>query len=113
MIRRIRQLDAKKRSPGSPLVQLDSEESPEPMADQLSASHAASTKEIAEQVRQALQLLPDREREAIILRRYMELDIHEVTEELGLPSTGAARALLSRAQARLAGILSRNASGEP
>jgi len=106
VLRRIRAIDTVKRNPGV-LGSIDREDTPEPAADDLSASHVAGQKELAEQVREALQLLPDKEREAIILRRYMELDIAEVQDELGLPSPGATRALLSRAQARLSGILAR------
>jgi RNA polymerase sigma factor (sigma-70 family) len=60
---------------------------------------------MAERVREALQRLPDREREVIMLRRYMELDNEEICNELGLPTAGAVRALLSRAQARLSEML--------
>ena len=48
-----------------------------------------------------------REREIIILRRYLELDMNEIRGELGLPSAGATRMLLSRAQVRLADLLTR------
>lgn len=106
ILRRIRALDTAKRNPGA-LGSLDHTHSPEPAAPDLSASHVAGQKELADQVREALQLLPAKEREAIILKRYMELDIEEVTAELGLPTPGATRALLSRAQARLSGILAR------
>lgn len=60
---------------------------------------------MAERVRAALQRLPDREREVIMLRRYLELENEEICNELGLPSAGAVRALLSRAQARLSEML--------
>ena len=36
-----------------------------------------------------------------------ELDTNEICAEMGLPTEGAVRALLSRAQARLSGLLSR------
>jgi DNA-directed RNA polymerase specialized sigma24 family protein len=61
----------------------------------------------AERIRIALQQLPDREREIIVLKRYLELDTNEICAEMGLATEGAVRALLSRAQARLAGLLSR------
>ena len=50
---------------------------------------------------------PHREREIIVLKRYLELDTDEICAEMGLPTEGAVRALLSRAQARLSGLLSR------
>ena len=45
------------------------------------------------------------------LRRYLELDTDEICAEMGLPTEGAVRALLSRAQARLSGLLSRTQEG--
>ena len=71
------------------------------------ASQVHDEAELAERIREALQQLPDREREIIVLRRYMELDTAEICAEMGLPTEGSVRALLSRAQARLAGLLSR------
>ena len=77
------------------------------MADQTTPSQAFGGQELADRVRACLQLMPDKEREIIILRRYMQLDVPEVCEEMGLTTPGAARALLSRAQARLSGLLAR------
>ena len=78
--------------------------------EEASASQVHDEAEMAERIRDALQQLPDREREIIVLRRYMELDTAEICEEMGLPTEGAVRALLSRAQARLAGLLTRRES---
>jgi RNA polymerase sigma factor (sigma-70 family) len=72
------------------------------------ASQVHDEQELSERIRAALQQLPDREREIIVLKRYLELDSDEICAELGLPSEGAVRALLSRAQARLSGLLSRD-----
>ena len=63
--------------------------------------HAERREEI-ERLERALQTLPERERDVIVLRRFLELDYPEIVLELELPSVGAARAFLSRAQAKLA-----------
>ncbi|MGC6487931.1 MAG: RNA polymerase sigma factor [Planctomycetota bacterium] len=103
---RVRAMEAKKRSaPGSQLV-LDDAAVAVPAKD-ATPSQVHDEAELAERIRAAMQQLPEREREIIVLRRYMELDSAEICEEMGLPTEGAARALLSRAQARLAGHLSR------
>lgn len=49
--------------------------------------------------------MPDPERQVILLRRYLGAEFGEIQDELELPSPGAARALLSRAQTRLAQLL--------
>jgi len=107
IVRRIRALETKKRSAPGGLVDID-----ERVEDLLAAKEATPSQqhdegELAERIRMALQQLPDREREIIVLRRYLELDTPEICAEMGLPTEGAVRALLSRAQARLSGLLSR------
>lgn len=67
-----------------------------------SPSEMAVGNEIEGQIERALAAMPARERDVIILRRYLDFDAAEIAEELGLPSAGAARALLSRAQTKLA-----------
>lgn len=104
IVRKIRMLETRKRTAVGGLVALDSGVAVS--ANGRTPDESAADGELAEQVRQALQKLPDREREVIVLRRYLELDSEEICQELGLPSAGAVRALLSRAQARLAGLLS-------
>jgi RNA polymerase sigma-70 factor (ECF subfamily) len=107
IVRRIRAVETKKRGAGAALVAFDGE------LEQAVANHDATPSqlhdesELAERIRTALQQLPDREREIIVLRRYLELDTDEICAEMGLPTEGAVRALLSRAQARLSGLLSR------
>ncbi|MFN3241566.1 MAG: RNA polymerase sigma factor [Planctomycetota bacterium] len=106
IIRRIRALETKKRAAGARAVAIDD------AADLVQARDATPSQvhdetELAERIRCAMQQLPDREREIIVLRRYLELDTAEICAEMGLPTEGAVRALLSRAQARLAGLLSR------
>ncbi|HZT56511.1 MAG TPA: RNA polymerase sigma factor [Burkholderiaceae bacterium] len=108
VVRRIRALETQKRSAKGGIVQLDTEAGHVVPDKDRSPSEALDEQELAERVRQALQQLPDREREVIVLRRYLELDTEEICAEMGLPTAGAVRALLSRAQARLAGLLSRD-----
>lgn len=74
--------------------------SPDPSPSQVAVGNEAE-----ERVRRALAQLPQREQEVIVLRRYLELDAAQIAEALALPSPGAARAVLSRAQARLAQVL--------
>ncbi len=61
--------------------------------------------ELEQRVRACLARMPERERAAIELKRYLQLDTGQIREELGLPSDGAVRALVSRAQVRLAELL--------
>ncbi|PIE23677.1 MAG: hypothetical protein CSA62_06105 [Planctomycetota bacterium] len=67
-----------------------------------SPSLHAERREQVERLEQALETLSERERDVIVLRRFLELDYREIMVELQVPSMGAARALLSRAQAKLA-----------
>lgn len=105
IIRKIRMLETRKRTATGGIVQLDTNVAQVVTSRDAAPDALAQEQELAEQVRQALQKLPDREREVIVLRRYMELDTDEICQELGLPTAGAVRALLSRAQARLAMML--------
>jgi RNA polymerase sigma-70 factor (ECF subfamily) len=110
IMRRIRALETKKRSAAGGIVELDDGRADMIAANQATPSQAHDEIELAERIRTALQQLPDREREIIVLRRYLELSTDEICAEMGLPTEGALRALLSRAQARLAGLLSRRES---
>lgn len=67
-----------------------------------SPSEAVRGAELGERLRRLIDELPEREREALVLRRFLGLDAEAIRVELELPSAGAARALLSRAQVRLA-----------
>ena len=111
IVRRLRALSAQKRTGDRERRSLDgdlAEAVPSREAGPVERQHEA---ELLERVREALQQLPDREREVIVLRRYLELEVDEIQAELGLTSEGAVRALLSRAQARLAGLLARHGVG--
>lgn len=108
IMRRIRSLETQKRSAKGGMVSLDAHDEELLAAKDASPSQQHDESELAERIRVALQQLPDREREIIVLRRYLDLSTEEICTELGLPSEGAVRALLSRAQARLAGLLSRH-----
>lgn len=103
---RVRALEAKKRSATGAVFPIDEAADAVPSPD-ATPSQVHDETELADRIREALQQLPDREREIIVLRRYMELDTAEICAEMGLPTEGAVRALLSRAQARLAGLLTR------
>ena len=106
IVRRIRALETQKRSATGGLVAIDTQVGQILPGDGKTPVEHLEDQDLAERVRQALQQLPDREREVIVLRRYLELDTDEICAEMGLPTEGAVRALLSRAQARLAGLLS-------
>jgi RNA polymerase sigma-70 factor (ECF subfamily) len=110
IVRRIRALETKKRTAIGGLVGLDENVEEMIAGKDATPSQVHDETELAERVRVALQQLPDREREIIVLKRYLELDTNEICAEMGLPTEGAVRALLSRAQARLSGLLSRTES---
>ena len=108
IVRRIRAIETKKRGAHGGLIGLDEDVEQLVAGKDATPSQQHDETELAERIRTALQELPDREREIIVLRRYLELDTNEICAEMGLPTEGAVRALLSRAQARLSGLLSRN-----
>ena len=54
---------------------------------------------------QALQSLPPRARDAVVLRLEFELSYAEIAEELGAPSADAARLVVARALRTLAEIM--------
>ena len=107
IVRRIRALETKKRTATGGLLAIDDQLEQAIATKDATPSQLHDESELAERIRVALQQLPDREREIIVLRRYLELDTDEICAEMGLPTEGAVRALLSRAQAHLAGLLSR------
>lgn len=82
-------------------------EAPEPPALEATPSAVAQGRETEDLVREALDRLDANEREVIVMRRYLDLDASQIAEAMELPSPGAARALLSRAQAHLAVLLDR------
>ena len=77
----------------------------EPRSPDASPSEVAIHDELEAQVQACLERLPERERSVLLLARYLEAPTTEIQSELSLPTQGAARALLSRAQARLARLL--------
>jgi RNA polymerase sigma factor (sigma-70 family) len=107
IVRRIRAVETRKRSAPGGIVGFDEQLEQAVVTKDATPSQLHDETELSERIRQALQQLPDREREIIVLRRYLELDTDEICAEMGLPTEGAVRALLSRAQARLSGLLSR------
>ena len=107
IVRRIRALETRKRTATGGLVAIDDQLEQAIATKDATPSQLHDESELAERIRVALAQLPDREREIIVLRRYLELDTDEICAEMGLPTEGAVRALLSRAQARLSGLLSR------
>jgi len=102
VLERLRAARAQKRDPNRarPLDAAAAVESPD-----ATPSEFATARETEFRLARCLEQLPEREREVIILRRYLDLTHEDIRFELGLPSNGAARALLSRAQAKLAALL--------
>jgi RNA polymerase sigma-70 factor (ECF subfamily) len=70
-----------------------------------SPSQIAAAHELEDRVMACVEKLPPQQRDALVLRRYFGLSTDEIREEMGVGTAGAVRALLSRAQARLAGLL--------
>ena len=79
-------------------------------APEATPSQVAAGSETEERIAKALERLAPRERDAILLRRYLDLGAAEIAAELGLSSPGAVRALVSRAQAKLAALLDESAA---
>ncbi len=104
ILHRLRAASAQKRDMNR-LRHLEESEIPEPHAVDTSASQAARGKEMEQRLSECLDRLPERESSVIVLRRYLGLDMEDIRIELDLPTAGAARALLSRAQAKLAAMM--------
>lgn len=102
VLERLRAARAQKRDAARarPLDTARDLESPEATPSEFATAHETEVR-----LARCLELLPEREREVIFLRRYLDLSHEDIRFELGLPSNGAARALLSRAQAKLAVLL--------
>lgn len=96
---RIKVLGAKKRKSGT---ERHLESVSEPRAGDPTPSEAAVGRELEAQVQAILDDMPAQERSVIVLKRYAGLTTSEIRAELSLASDGAVRALLSRAQLRLA-----------
>jgi RNA polymerase sigma-70 factor (ECF subfamily) len=70
----------------------------------LTPSRVAGAKEELGRVEQALQLLPDAQRDAVLLSRLAGLSYQEIARQKGI-SEAAVRGLVARGLARLAGLL--------
>lgn len=68
-------------------------------------------KELAEVLQQALDGLPENQRQALILKRFGDLSYQEIGELLGI-SPGAVDGLLKRARLTLKGVVARYQRGE-
>lgn len=102
VLQRVRHNSAQMRNPER---RVGLEAAGDPTAAQDSPSQVAAGHETEALIQRCLEQLSEREREVIVLRRYLDLEPAEIQAELKLPSPGAMRALLSRAQARLASLL--------
>jgi RNA polymerase sigma factor (sigma-70 family) len=101
---RIQAMAAKKRQ-GDAAVGSAGTRAREVPAAMPSPSEVAAAVELEERIEACLDRMPPRERRVIVLSRYLGLGMEEIRDELRLPTAAAARALLSRAQARLADLL--------
>ena len=77
---------------------------PEPLRDAAGADEATLTAERRTQVLDALRELPDRQREVIVLRYYLDLSEAQIAETLGI-SRGAVKSHASRGAASLRQVL--------
>jgi len=74
-------------------------------ASDATPSQVAEGQEAEVRLRRCLDSMAPHERDVVMLRRYLGLSFEEISVELQMTSVGATRALLSRAQARLAVML--------
>lgn len=107
VLNKIRYHERKRRRPEGGAAAVAMDEAGDPAADLTAVPDRVGKHEMNAIVVSCLDELPAREREIIVLRRFMELDVDDICTELDLPSASVARALLSRAQARLMGVLAR------
>ena len=101
---RLRSHRAQKRGEGR-VGHLESKVGQEPLAAEPTPSQFARGQELEDRLQACLANMPEREREVLRLKRYLGLATAAIRVELDLPSEGAVRALLSRAQTRLADLL--------
>lgn len=78
----------------------------------LTPSRVAGAKEELSRVEQALQLLPDAQRDAVLLSRIAGLGYQEIARQKGI-SEAAVRGLVARGLARLAGLLGQPGAEAP
>lgn len=104
LLNRVRASRRQRRDPGQGrITALD--EALDAAGDAPSVSAGARHVERAAVIREALDELPPKERDIILLRQFLELDTVAICEELQLATPSAARNLYARAQARLALVL--------
>lgn len=101
VIERVRALHAQKRDPG----RVGEDKIEAVPAKGATASQVAAGAEAEQRLQRCLDRMEPHERDVVVLRRYLGLPFEAISQELHLPTPGAARALLSRAQVRLAIML--------
>jgi RNA polymerase sigma-70 factor (ECF subfamily) len=79
----------------------------EPASREPPPETAAQANESAERLRAAISALPDRQREAITLRAFEQMQYHEIAEVLAMP-VNTVKTLIHRARAGLAQTLAPN-----
>jgi RNA polymerase sigma-70 factor (ECF subfamily) len=104
--RRVRAAAAHKRQLHK-VQHLDETGTAEPTVLAPTPAEEAQGQELEEQVRRCLEQLLPQEQEVILLSWYLELDAEAIRQEMDLPSAGAARALRTRARARLTELLAK------
>jgi RNA polymerase sigma-70 factor (sigma-E family) len=82
---------------------------PKPAPDEPSAEHAAMAVLESDAVSAALKTLPERQREAIVLRYYLDLSEADIAKTMGI-SRGAVKSHTARAMASLKSILQQETS---
>lgn len=70
-------------------------------SEETTPSEAFAVMELGMRIEDGLLRLPERERRAIVMRRFEERDFGEIASELGLGQESSARALFARALAKL------------
>lgn len=104
LLNRVKAGNRQRRNPGTGKLQPLDEALDAAALDQ-SVGAPARQQEARDIIRAAIDELPDKERDIILLRQFLELDTQAICAELGLTSSSAARNLYARAQARLAIVL--------
>ena len=99
VINEVNQLHRKKRLPTVPL-----EQAPEILDDSDEAETALIRDEDHQRLRQALEVLPSEQREAVVLRYFSDLTVPEVASVMG-QHEGTIKSRLSRALSRLGEVL--------
>lgn len=106
LLNRVRASRRQRRDPGAGRV-MSLDEDLDANDGDVSVSDGARSAERSAVIREALEELPAKERDVILLRQFLELDTAAICEELQLATPSAARNLYARAQARLALVIDR------